>query len=490
MLPIAARRQVNSASTGRNFILLLAIALAGLIPAIYVPRRWKQLRDFRYRRAILPGKSIFDKVSPSFSPWLKSTAFFLVILPLFLYVLIPFAFDFLSSSLSPPPPPKPLTLQQRVERASNKIGEAIAENSAARTDQQEIISELQLILEPDETADEPTADTAVRILTEIAEAIEADNLDDVAIKQAENRIYALEKYIELAGISLSVTADTNQRSNIDIQYLRTWFLFVTTASFISLVFPTIAVTSYVGRINALLPRPIYFSLSNMTRVVVWEAKRTLEIMGNMRHVQWMNAQRNHLGGIDLEGLHRDLPDFGTEGHSISTRVQAQKLTIRSDMWGKIYNTSIVDVRVTPAVGAPKYSASNAWPTERSDSRHDEVTSEEPIPVFSDQLQRQPAPMLGRSASRIPADQSHFQTQPLYDTLTEFESVNRVTLTQIRHEICQKLNEVGFRRLCAYLDVDYERLLGDRMEDKAIELVKVMKRQRRLGQLRKLVREWR
>ena len=68
-----------------------------------------------------------------------------------------------------------------------------------------------------------------------------------------------------------------------------------------------AVNRYVQLINLQVPPPIYHSMANMTRVVVWEAKRALEIGDEVERIQWTAVNRNDLGGINLHGLYYDSP---------------------------------------------------------------------------------------------------------------------------------------------------------------------------------------
>lgn len=133
-----------------------------------------------------------------------------------------------------------------------------------------------------------------------------------------------------------------------------WMVVVGVVSGMTTTAAVTAVNTFVRGVDRQLPPPIYYSVANMTRVVAWEAKRSLEINGAMSHIQWMSVTRNTLGGIDLIGLHRDSPRFDDRGNATSDLIPAQRHWVRTDRWGRIETAAIQDIRTYPTVDAPGF----------------------------------------------------------------------------------------------------------------------------------------
>ena len=106
----------------------------------------------------------------------------------------------------------------------------------------------------------------------------------------------------------------------------------------------------MARANRQLPHPIYANAANMVRVTLWEVRRALEIKVYFDRIQWMMTQRNEAGGIDLEGLFRDPPEFLPNGR-LDNMVRVQKYLISTDRWCRITSARIVDTTgLRPAGG--------------------------------------------------------------------------------------------------------------------------------------------
>jgi hypothetical protein len=119
-----------------------------------------------------------------------------------------------------------------------------------------------------------------------------------------------------------------------------------------LVFASTAVDAFVSKINGHLPKPLFSSIANMTRIVAWEAKKSLEIPGDLEHFQWTNVNRNDQGGITLSGLCRDdVPQNGD--YDLGRKVRAQCYCINTDLWGRIVKTDVTFKQVPPAPYGPQ-----------------------------------------------------------------------------------------------------------------------------------------
>ena len=120
------------------------------------------------------------------------------------------------------------------------------------------------------------------------------------------------------------------------------------STFVSVFMTMHALKGFVEHIDGMLPRPIFSSVADMTRVTIWEAKRSLQIGNNMGHIQWVEATRNGTGGIDLIGLHRAEPELDRNNNPLHPKVRAQRYVIQTDMWGRILNTVVRDTWVSHA----------------------------------------------------------------------------------------------------------------------------------------------
>ncbi|MCP5097078.1 MAG: hypothetical protein GY943_16135 [Chloroflexi bacterium] len=137
----------------------------------------------------------------------------------------------------------------------------------------------------------------------------------------------------------------------NVKFLISWFLYTGFAGLVSIISAEISVNNIIRKNDKHLPRPLFYSVANMTRVVIWEANRALEIGGVLNDVQWTSVQRNEIGGIDLSGLFRDPPSVESTGR-MSDTVRAQMYTVRSNRWGHIEEAYVNDTRVTTPAGSP------------------------------------------------------------------------------------------------------------------------------------------
>jgi hypothetical protein len=322
---------------GNGLTLVIVILLAGFLSINTITRQWRALREYHYRRAFVSPHSLGESLSPTQQTGLRYFAIFVFLVPFLLYVFIPKSFG-LASSIFTPSTSK-ATLSERIDSLFEPLEQELAEteeNEAAAE-----VEEPKAVIRPVERLEillklEPKEDDALTVrLESVLEKARNEVLaapDSNLIKQIEPEIEALEEVVP--------PLDVN---NIDTEFLRTWLKYVGLASVVSIVFSMMAVTNYTNRMDAQLPRPLFYSIANMTRVVIWEAKRSLEIPGQMDHVQWINVERNAQGGITLQGLHRDPSQ--TLNEDLNFKVRAQRYTIHSDIWGRIQSAEIKDLHV-------------------------------------------------------------------------------------------------------------------------------------------------
>lgn len=127
-------------------------------------------------------------------------------------------------------------------------------------------------------------------------------------------------------------------------------LFVGTGVIISSTIATLGLHLLIREVKEQLPRPIFYSMANMTRVVTWEARRALEIGPAFDSIQWTAVQRLPTGGIQMEGILRDTPE--KVNGRWPDKVKAQKYTITTDPWARIIRAQIKDIQSNIPPGTP------------------------------------------------------------------------------------------------------------------------------------------
>lgn len=248
-----------------------------------------------------------------------------------------------SNETTPTPPPTPVATSTPAATPLPK--EIVCNNSLANT-----LEMLKKQLADDD--ENPSGELAVRFpetLRRVRNIVQKSQ--NVAVKEwVNNDLNAFETY--LSEKEIPDPAQTR------LDFVGLWYIYIFLACIISLTTGFIAVHAYVGRVAAQLPHPIFHSLANMTRVVVWEAKHALEINGDTSNIQWSCVGRNEQGGIILQGLYRASSPLITG--NAPTRVRAQLYTINTDIWGRIESADIQAVLVPPVPETPEVLREQAF----------------------------------------------------------------------------------------------------------------------------------
>ena len=135
-----------------------------------------------------------------------------------------------------------------------------------------------------------------------------------------------------------------------LTFLADWLYLGTLVSLVASIFAILGAQEVLGRVNNQLPRPIFANAANMVRVVLWEARRALEIDHQIfERIQWTLTRINDIGGIEMEGYFRDPPDFLANGR-LDDLVRVQKYKISTDRWCVITRASISDTKAPRAAG--------------------------------------------------------------------------------------------------------------------------------------------
>lgn len=198
-----------------------------------------------------------------------------------------------------------------------------------------IIRDLRGLQEPLQPRTGTLAERASIVLGQVRQRAQG-SIDAAGVQRIESNVNSLERFIR---------PEDPGWFTVGRAFLRDWLWFVGLASLASVVSSLYAVDGFVRRVDRHLPRPIFYSVANMTRVVIWEAKRSLEVEGDMSHVRWTRVDRDANGGITLHGLHHDVFEPGQKVDPLFQKVRAQHYMISSDPWGRIETANVKDVRV-------------------------------------------------------------------------------------------------------------------------------------------------
>jgi DNA-directed RNA polymerase subunit M/transcription elongation factor TFIIS len=162
---------------------------------------------------------------------------------------------------------------------------------------------------------------------------------------------------------LLAPAGTASELGIDINrdFFRTWFWFVGGAWTTATLMAVLSVSGFVGKIDNMLPLPLFTSVARMTPVAIREAEIALRPdIPTLPEIQWTHVERLPHGGIKLAGLHREALLATDE---LPDTVRAQQYTIQTDHWCRLIESDLRDVNVPPAI--QRQPAATAVPQRRS-----------------------------------------------------------------------------------------------------------------------------
>lgn len=278
--------------------------------------------------------------------------FFSFFVPLFFVSLLPRGFDFVTTIVHEAP-------EETVTKTISNIGQLSNERlEESRESLLTIREEMQSLLTRVPTQVSPQFEQELDAFSQELDAVvtEANNVLDQSMSDGLASLEARREE-EMATIaSATEVSMTDFRENFlaELRLLVVWGSLLGVATLITVIVAYSNLADFIKRINAQLPLPIFHSVAGMTRLVIWEAKKALELEGNMQHIQWVKVERNTAGGINLTGLHRDPPSFNAQGQAFGETVRAQKYVIQTDMWGRIVKASIYDTRVPRPAGGPGF----------------------------------------------------------------------------------------------------------------------------------------
>lgn len=129
---------------------------------------------------------------------------------------------------------------------------------------------------------------------------------------------------------------------INLDAILIWVFVVGSANIVAGFSAMSAVQSFLERIQPHLPRPIGFSIADMTRVAIRDLRRSLDMSDEaLREIQWTTIKRQPNGGIWLRGMF--LPPEELESKDVYIRTQCCEAW--TDQWARVLEAEINFCRV-------------------------------------------------------------------------------------------------------------------------------------------------
>ena len=330
-----------------GLILALAVLLAALFTAVDLTSKWRGLRLDDHIRAVMPTKR-----SQEAKLWRRGvTIIFLLafIIPIVFFQMAPRALGVVSRLLRDTPRTAVQTGQRQLNQLNQNYDELTLEII------QTAIADIEKIEQDEELGSDEIQKQITARLDELQADLEAQSqlILSLAQKDIDAQIQHLEAFVAESERLIDekrTHADAAAINDIsgDIKFMGLWSIMVGLSSLASVVMSMRAIKDYAAAVDSVLPHPIFSNIADMTRVTIWEAKRSLQIGYDMGHIQWTKATRNGSGGIDLIGYHRAAPELDRNNNPLHPKVRAQRYLIQTDMWGRILNTVVRDAWVPHA----------------------------------------------------------------------------------------------------------------------------------------------
>lgn len=347
----------------RAIPLAACVFCAGFLPAVLMARQWQSFFQWQRQRRYLPLTTPRPHRSPLLLTGGGVLITFVILAPLFGYILAPIGVNTFVDIVTPTETVNPrqvvVNLNRNVEAWLEQP--AIPGRGAVQKLNLTLIDYLAHV-EINQSQMQYAEDMINKLPPQLP-GLPQDVADDARVA-----LTSLEGYARRHSVTRPPEAPYKVPDDIPRKFLGMWVILVSVTGIFGALLAQTAVAGFVNQVMDQSPPPIYYSVANMTRVVAWEAGLALENVNGIRQVQWVDVQRNHEGGIDLIGLHRDLPEFDAKGRPLHDTVRAQRYTITTDMWGRIQTAAVRDVRIPPTVGAPYY----VTPTQTSIPLHAET----------------------------------------------------------------------------------------------------------------------
>lgn len=314
--------------------------VGGVLPSISLSHEWiKVLKNHRLRTHLPPA---ILKTTPIQNP-LARTALTLVlvlavVVPLLIYygfpLLVSVLFGPLDNDLRPNADPKITALQTELDEWLS--------DAATAEEIRTVLTTLNDALDDALNGSVSGAELGLAIAY-LETAVSQDALAESDIKNS------LDDYLD--GLNDIASNTTSHR------FVLIWILAVGTITSFSSFIAYGAIHTMAKEADRQLPRPIYHSIADMTRIVAWEARIALEI-ARVDTIQWTQAARNPLGGITLRGIDRDTPLYNADGSIRTEYVRAQRYIIESDKWGRIISARLGDTTAPIALRTPAFVVAN------------------------------------------------------------------------------------------------------------------------------------
>ena len=178
--------------------------------------------------------------------------------------------------------------------------------------------------------------------------------------------------------------------------VRIWVLVVGASNIVATSLAIVAVNGFIEQINRQLPHPIGHSIANMTKVVIYDLRRALDIPDEaLQHIEWTHVNRNLDGGIELKGVF--LPPNRPDPNPALAYVRTQCYSVCTTFWARIIHADVQFCRIPKL---PVYPGGNRE-EERGVRRAGGIENADDIQEF---FSRRPTQSIEDSSFSIPEAQ--------------------------------------------------------------------------------------
>jgi hypothetical protein len=329
---------------GKIVILLVFMLFTAAMTAQKMTQSWREYRENQFLRQVAPA-------TPNQKIHLALWGAFLIlfsafIVPLFFFRIAPLAFAYVSEKTAVNSENKPVMV------AANATMARLPDNINAMP--AEIRQAVNALHAFEEQGAALSSITAPQFLVIVETAHNVGRISEQTAAELEQ--YALNHAQQLDQMEEDTSAwlTQNGRKTIregykdlvaDTRFMVLWAIGVGLTCVVTMMLSIDALNNYVAGLNVRLPPPLFTSIANMTRVVAWEMKRSLEIDYNLNQIEWTKATRNADGGVTLFGVQWDPAMYDDDGRARQTLAYTRTYQVTTDCWGRVHDVEVEVARV-------------------------------------------------------------------------------------------------------------------------------------------------
>lgn len=316
--------------------LIVILLLAGALPFISLAPNWRAMLNHRHEERYLAN------ASPRHPALIPGLIWFIIVtigIPLATFWIVPRSLDLLFTSPSEEAQATFAALDKALQFDQGEIAALTAEQVQ---EVREDIDSLQAIVSPGY----PQEQEVQELITQLRRI----NLPESA--NAQTHIRQLERYLRQVRSPLMPIWGFWDRTQSFINYLVIWFVLVSAVYIASIFFGNMVADRTARQVERIVPPPVYSSIASMTRVVLWDAKHSLEIAENLDLAHWEAAEWLPGGGLRLRGTYCEEPVYD-QNERVDEKVTAYHYDLQTDRWAHVVHARVREDAIPARPGTQK-----------------------------------------------------------------------------------------------------------------------------------------